>query len=106
MSIGWTASFRTIKCLPRAHVRLSIARFCSAAEAAAVPGSAGEGVEGEGVIRREWSSQSRRSGAIAVKLGMTQVWSEEGLPTAVTVLQVRGGVAGAGVALGMVLCRC
>ena len=75
-------------------MRSSVARLCSAAPAAASPDGAGvrgEGVEGEGVSGREWSSQSRRSGAIAVKLGMTQVWNEKGLPMAVTVLQVRGG---------------
>lgn len=94
-SIGWTATFTTIRFLPRAGVRSSVSRFCSTAAAAATAAaphvdSAGVrgGVEEEGVRGREWSSQSRRSGAIAVKLGMTQLWNEKGMPMAVTVLQV------------------
>lgn len=90
-----------IKFLPRPCVCSCFARLRStaAAAAAATPESAGvrragvrsAGVEGEGVRGKKWSPQSRRSGAIAVKLGMTQLWNEEGLPMAVTVLQVCRG---------------
>jgi hypothetical protein len=38
--------------------------------------------------RAEWSPQSRRTGVIAVKLGMTQMWGDTGDPVPVTVLQV------------------
>ena len=36
----------------------------------------------------KWSPLSRRTGAIAVKLGMTQLWDSVGEPVPVTVLQV------------------
>ena len=38
---------------------------------------------------RKWNWWSRRTGLVAVKLGMTQMWSKEGFPMAVTVLQVK-----------------
>ncbi len=37
----------------------------------------------------EWSRTSRRCGAVAIKLGMSQVWTKEGTSVAVTLLQVR-----------------
>lgn len=40
--------------------------------------------------KRPWTKVSRRSGVIALKLGMTQLWKKDGMPMAVTVLQVRG----------------
>lgn len=49
------------------------------------PGSTAEGLG----LEREWTPQSRRTGVIAVKLGMTQLWNKEGFPMAVTVLQAR-----------------
>ena len=49
------------------------------------PGSTAETME----LKKEWTPQSRRTGVIAVKLGMTQLWNKEGFPLAVTVLQVR-----------------
>ncbi len=39
----------------------------------------------------EWSRSSRRCGAIAIKLGMSQVWTNDGTSVAVTLLQVRVG---------------
>ena len=39
--------------------------------------------------RAYWTPGSRRTGAIAVKLGMTQMWDAQGDPVPVTVLQVR-----------------
>ncbi len=42
----------------------------------------------EELVQREWKLGSRRTGAIAVKLGMTQLWNKEGRPMAVTVLRV------------------
>ena len=39
-------------------------------------------------LKRQWKDTSRRTGVIAVKLGMTQLWNKEGYPVAVTVLQV------------------
>ena len=41
--------------------------------------------------KRPWTKVSRRSGVIALKLGMTQLWKKNGMPMAVTVLQVRFG---------------
>lgn len=41
-----------------------------------------------GVVQHEWTLESRRTGVIAVKLGMTQLWNKEGEPMAVTVLRV------------------
>ena len=38
---------------------------------------------------RKWNWWSRRTGLVAVKLGMTQMWNKEGFPVAVTVLQVK-----------------
>lgn len=35
-----------------------------------------------------WGKWSRRTGVIAIKLGMTQMWDKEGFPMAATVLQV------------------
>lgn len=39
---------------------------------------------------RKWTRRSRRTGVLAKKLGMTQLWKKDGSPVAVTVLQVRG----------------
>ena len=44
-------------------------------------------VEG-GLERKPWTPQSRRTGAIAVKLGMTQLWDDLGEAVPATVLQV------------------
>ena len=53
----------------------------------------GRGVVNDNVPRtlrsRKWNWWSRRTGLVAVKLGMTQMWNKEGFPVAVTVLQVR-----------------
>jgi large subunit ribosomal protein L3 len=38
--------------------------------------------------RPDWTPQSRRTGAIAIKVGMTQLWNDVGEPVPVTVLQV------------------
>ena len=38
--------------------------------------------------RAQWTPESRRTGAIAVKLGMTQMWNDQGHPVPITVLQV------------------
>ena len=43
---------------------------------------------GENPLNLEWKETSRRTGVIAIKLGMTQLWNKEGYPVAVTVLQV------------------
>ncbi len=40
------------------------------------------------LVGHEWTPESRRTGVIAVKMGMTQLWSKEGFPVAVTVLRV------------------
>jgi hypothetical protein len=40
-------------------------------------------------VKKSWTRWAKRCGVIAVKLGMTQLWSKEGTPMAVTVLQVR-----------------
>ncbi len=40
-------------------------------------------------LAEEWGRKSRRCGALAVKLGMTQLWTKDGTSAAVTVLQVR-----------------
>ena len=40
------------------------------------------------VKERKWTKVSRRTGLIAIKLGMTQMWNKEGTSHAVTVLQV------------------
>ena len=53
------------------------------------PGSTGEALG----LKGEWTPQSRRTGVIAVKLGMTQVWNKDGFPMAVTVLQARAATS-------------
>ena len=40
------------------------------------------------LVPKPWSKGSRRTGVIAIKLGMTQMWDKEGNPMAATVLQV------------------
>lgn len=45
-------------------------------------------ISGENALNLEWKETSRRTGVIAIKLGMTQLWNKEGYPVAVTVLQV------------------
>ena len=42
--------------------------------------------------RPDWTPQSRRTGAIAIKVGMTQLWNDVGEPVPVTVLQVCAGL--------------
>jgi len=51
------------------------------------PPPRGGACEGK-LLKREWKNTSRRTGVIAIKLGMTQLWNKEGFPVAVTVLQV------------------
>lgn len=41
----------------------------------------------------KWNTLSRRTGLVAIKLGMTQLWNKQGVPIAVTVLQVRLSIA-------------
>ena len=83
-----------------------LVRTLSSPVAAEAP--AGESAEKEAVRfeTKQWSPQSRRTGVIAVKLGMTQLWDEQGSPMAVTVLQVKGcGFIGSPVS-PRALCSC
>ena len=38
--------------------------------------------------KKEWTNLSRRTGILAIKLGMTQLWEKNGVSVATTVLQV------------------
>ena len=70
----------------RGPLYLSVRQLTSpAASEPAEPAESG----GEAERRTPWTPQSRRTGAIAVKLGMTQMWNDEGHPVPVTALQVR-----------------
>lgn len=51
-------------------------------------GETAAAVSGENALNLGWKETSRRTGVIAIKLGMTQLWNKEGYPVAVTVLQV------------------
>ena len=74
-------SIRESPCPPR---DASVRYLCSpAASEVAEPAKNG------GAARAPWTPQSRRTGAIAIKLGMTQMWNAQGDPVPVTVLQVR-----------------
>ena len=66
------------------------------AESAAVSSVSGESVNEvvDDVVPKtleatKWNTLSRRTGLVAIKLGMTQLWNKQGVPIAVTVLQVR-----------------
>ena len=69
-----------------------IVRALSSPVTAEAPTSESAEEEAVRFERKQWSPQSRRTGVIAVKLGMTQLWDEQGSPMAVTVLQVKGCV--------------
>ena len=77
----------------------TFARFLSSPATSEEEKSAGDGVSESAPAdtgyaerpRPAWSPDSRRTGAIAVKLGMTQLWDNLGEPVPVTVLQVKRG---------------
>ena len=77
-------------CLRRSYPILASTRAPNPAEGEGEEAAAPAGGQSSELVlaQREWRKSSRRTGLVAIKLGMTQLWDREGLPIAVTVLQV------------------
>ena len=67
---------------------ISVRALASPAASQASEQAAADGNDEQSERRAQWTPESRRTGAIAVKLGMTQMWNDRGDPVPVTVLQV------------------